>query len=78
MKRLINSPRRKRQYGLHCLTCGINIYSNFRHDFQWCACYQNPKTRHVAIAIDGGFDYQKISFNDKSKYKRISRLVTHE
>jgi hypothetical protein len=42
--------------GIRCLKCGDIIYSRARHDFHYCSC--------GAIAIDGGFDYLKISGED--------------
>ena len=40
---------------LECNNCHSVIFSRARHDFRWCACKR--------IAIDGGFDYCKISGN---------------
>jgi len=41
---------------IKCLSCGDIIYSRARHDMRWCSCKM--------IAIDGGFDYHKVSFTD--------------
>jgi hypothetical protein len=40
---------------IKCLKCGDVIYSRSRHDFHWCSC--------ESCAIDGGFDYMKITGN---------------
>jgi hypothetical protein len=37
-----------------CFTCGDIIFSRARHDFRSCECKE--------VAVDGGFDYTKISF----------------
>jgi len=37
-----------------CLKCKDTIYSRATHDFHWCSCR--------SIAIDGGFQYMKLSF----------------
>jgi ribosomal protein L37AE/L43A len=37
-----------------CEKCGDTIYSRDRHDFHYCSCGD--------VAIDGGFDYMKVSF----------------
>ena len=38
---------------IKCKKCGDIIYSRATHDFRWCSCEN--------IAIDGGFDYTKIT-----------------
>ncbi len=43
---------------LKCQLCGDVIYSRDRHDFRKCTC--------GAISIDGGFDYMKVSFDQRS------------
>lgn len=40
---------------IKCLKCGQIIFSRSRHDFHWCKCR--------SIAIDGGFDYLKVTGN---------------
>lgn len=40
--------------GLICPTCKDKIYSRTTHDMRFCSCGE--------IAIDGGFDYTKVSF----------------
>lgn len=39
---------------IKCPKCRDTIFSRARHDFHWCSCGE--------IAVDGGFDYLKISF----------------
>jgi hypothetical protein len=39
--------------GLRCFSCGDVIFSRARHDYRSCSCGK--------IAIDGGFDYVKVS-----------------
>lgn len=41
---------------IKCNKCGDVIYSRCRHDFHWCSC--------ESCAIDGGFDYMKITGHD--------------
>lgn len=43
---------------------GEIIFSRARHDFRW------DKTK--SIAIDGGFEYTKVSFNTDSDYSVVS------
>ena len=38
---------------IRCPKCKKMVYSLHRHDFQWCPCN--------SVAIDGGFDYCKLS-----------------
>lgn len=40
---------------IKCKLCGDTIYSRCRHDMRWCTCKK--------CAIDGGFDYMKITGN---------------
>lgn len=40
---------------LCCPLCKDTVYSRARHDMRWCSC--------GAIALDGGFDYCKISYD---------------
>lgn len=39
---------------VRCKKCDDIIESKFTHDMKWCKC--------GAIAIDGGLEYQRISF----------------
>jgi len=47
---------------IQCDKCGDIIYSRARHDMRWCNCGD--------IAIDGGFDYAKVSYRASSP-KRV-------
>jgi len=40
--------------GIKCLSCGDVVYSRARHDMRGCSCGD--------VAIDGGFDYKKVSY----------------
>ena len=40
---------------IKCLKCGNIIYSRAHYDFHWCEC--------GSCAVDGGFDYFKITGN---------------
>lgn len=48
-----------------CMSCNQIIQSMFRHDFKWCKC--------KSIAVDGGGDYLKMSYNPGAKY-----IVIHD
>ena len=39
---------------IQCDKCGDIVFSRARHDMRWCNCGE--------VAIDGGFDYTKISY----------------
>ncbi len=43
---------------IKCPSCGDIIYSRARHDMRWCNCGE--------VAIDGGFDYAKVSYTTSS------------
>jgi hypothetical protein len=47
-------------YGIKCKNCGDIIFSRARHDFRECSCFENSEY-NKGCAIDGGFDYCKIS-----------------
>lgn len=51
------------QDAVHCLSCDDVIYSVNRHDFKYCSCHK--------VAIDGGRDYTKISFEVGANYKHV-------
>lgn len=56
---------------IECPSCGDVIFSRARHDFHWCSCGE--------VAIDGGFDYVKISFKKVFPRKlKIDLSVTAE
>ena len=42
---------------LKCPICEDTVYSRATHDFRRCSC--------GAIAVDGGFDYMKICWDNK-------------
>jgi|TARA_Y100000310_G_C20646702_1_gene797047 hypothetical protein len=44
-----------------CLSCFDIIQSMYRHDFKWCSC--------KGIAVDGGGDYLKMSYQPGAKYE---------
>lgn len=46
--------------GLLCKNCESFIYSSHRHDFKVCGCFDITGGTQF-IAIDGGFDYVKIT-----------------
>lgn len=41
--------------GIVCPLCKCTLYSRARHDFRQCSC--------KAIAIDGGLDYRRMTWN---------------
>jgi hypothetical protein len=41
---------------IECPKCEAIIYSRARHDFRYCPCGD--------VAVDGGFDYKKVSYHD--------------
>jgi ssDNA-binding Zn-finger/Zn-ribbon topoisomerase 1 len=43
---------------IKCPKCRDIIFSRARHDFHWCSCGE--------IAVDGGFDYLKVSYKTAS------------
>ena len=60
-------------YGIQCPSCKDIIFSRARHDFRFCSCGET--------AIDGGFDYTKVSFNEKYSVPKSIELemsVTRE
>ena len=48
---------------IKCPSCGDVVYSRARHDMRWCNCGE--------VAIDGGFDYTKISYTTSSSPERV-------
>jgi len=51
-----------------CLSCGDIIESKHGHDFVWCSC--------KALAVDGGHNYLRRCFDDKSMIEEMS--VCHQ
>ena len=41
-------------HAIQCPSCEDVVFSRSRHDMRGCSCGE--------VAIDGGFDYQKVSF----------------
>ena len=48
---------------IQCPKCKQWVYSRARHDFNSCSC--------GAVAIDGGFDYTKLSYDPDIKFEDI-------
>jgi hypothetical protein len=48
---------------IKCMKCEDVIQSMYRHDFKWCKC--------KSIAIDGGGDYTKISYDEDVEYELL-------
>lgn len=53
---MVSEPKTKTIVSaLRCPKCGDVLFSRARHDYRSCTC--------GSLSVDGGFDYQKISFN---------------
>lgn len=50
-----------------CLKCNDIIQSMYRHDFKWCSCKN--------IAVDGGGDYLKMSYQTGAQYEILQEEV---
>ena len=48
---------------LVCKSCGHAVFSRCRHDMRWCQC--------KSVAIDGGFDYAKVSYKDGASFEQV-------
>jgi phosphoribosyl-ATP pyrophosphohydrolase len=48
------------QNAMKCLECGKIIQSRYTHDYEKCGCANG-------VMVDGGLDYQRYSFADKTK-----------
>jgi Zn-finger nucleic acid-binding protein len=58
-------------WAIICPNCGDKIFSRARHDMRYCTC------KHVAV--DGGFDYMKISFKkEPPERKRVRVYATKD
>ncbi len=55
---------------IQCSNCKDIIYSRAHHDMNYCKCGM--------VAIDGGREYNKVSFKCKYKLKRIRIPYTAE
>lgn len=53
-----------------CLMCDEYIESWYRHDFKFCMCKN--------VFVDGGKDYLRHGYNDKTKYRDESISFTKE
>jgi len=53
-------------WAIKCHKCGDTIYSRTRHDMRWCTC--------ESIAIDGGFDYIKVS-GEPDSYSQVQIVL---
>jgi len=51
---------------IKCRECGDIVYSRARPDFRWCSC--------KACAIEGGFDYTKITADPKQKLPEVIEI----
>jgi len=54
------------QDAIHCLNCNMVVYSVNRHHYNGCDCVVEQ------VAIDGGKDYTKVSYNECSNYKMVT------
>lgn len=54
---------------VYCSKCDTLVYSRARHDFRWCLC--------KSVAVDGGFDYLKVSFDPNVPYSIHKYEVNH-
>lgn len=52
---------------IQCNVCGEVIESKYRHDFVTCKC--------GACSVDGGHDYLRRGFKEKSSYTDLSEVV---
>lgn len=52
---------------IECPKCHDIIFSRVRHDYRSCSC--------SSIAIDGGFDYTKVSFDPDIDPNAIKSVV---
>lgn len=52
-----------RVFTIVCPSCKEEIYSRARHDLQTCSCED--------ISVDGGFDYNRVSFKNATPKTRV-------
>jgi len=50
--------------------CQYIVFSRSRHDFRRCKC--------ESVSIDGGFDYNKVSYTPSVEYKMVSAQILDE
>ena len=53
---------------IHCKNCRTTIYSRCRYDVRSCRCFRNHND-NLGIAIDGGFEYVKVTASPTSDYE---------
>lgn len=56
-----------KQFGIKCLECGVELFSNYTHDFKYCTC--------GATSVDGGHSYFKRSTTEGKKWEYCERVV---
>lgn len=56
--------------GATCPSCHTFVFSRSRHDFRWCPCGK--------LAVDGGFDYLKVSGTVDAAVSRKRVLASKE
>jgi hypothetical protein len=72
MLRIGDNYESRWQRGIHCDTCGAEIYSNSSHDY--VACYCEPP-----LYVDGGIDNPRVGIPSKgAKYHNIKRRIRME
>lgn len=49
---------------IRCTLCDDVIESKHRHDFKYCKCHR--------VFVDGGFDYLRRGFVEKTDYEELS------
>jgi len=55
--------------GVRCEICGDFVWSRHTHDMRWCSCGN--------VAIDGGRDYNKITFRTSDWYEEEMEVMGH-
>lgn len=55
------------QDALFCHHCNTIVYSQYRHDMQYCRCNNLDKY----CAIDGGADYTKVTYGQNASYEMV-------
>lgn len=56
-----------KQYGIKCLECNTEVFSNSRHDFKRCLC--------GAVFADGGADYFRRGTTEGKKWEYCERTL---
>lgn len=55
--------------GIQCQNCLVEVVSFYRHHFNGCWC--------GAIAIDGGYDYYRVLWDEKYEYLSFTANWKH-